>query len=140
MKHFITLIMVSLLVLSCEVVNEPKQEDLTNTGKIVLRADLQKRVAQDNAFATELLANIIKVTDEKNVFISPLSVSIALGMARNGANGTTRSEMETALKMSGLTSDQINEYYKIMLDSLPAADENTKINIANSIWCRDGFR
>lgn len=139
MKNLICFVLVSLLVLSCDVVNEPKPVDLTNTGKIVLRADLQKRVAQDNTFATDLLANIIKVTDGKNVFISPLSVSIALGMARNGANGTTRSEMESALKMSGLTSDQINEYYKIMLDSLPAADEKTKLNIANSIWCREGF-
>jgi serpin B len=108
-------------------------------GKIVLSADLQKRVAQDNTFAFDLLSNIIKVSDEKNVFISPLSVSIALGMARNGANGTTRTEMETALKMSGLTSEQINQYYKIMLDSLPGADEKTKLSIANSIWCREGF-
>jgi len=78
-------------------------------------------------------------TSDENVFISPLSVSIALGMARNGAIGVTKTEMETALKMEGLTDAEINEYYKLMQTTLPDLDPKTRLTIANSIWYRNSF-
>lgn len=106
---------------------------------IPLKAGMEKRIQQDNQFSFDLFRNTIASTTEKNVFISPLSVSIALGMAWNGADNLTKSEMETALHMSGLTEDQINEYYKIMLEALPQVDTSTKLNIANSLWYKIGF-
>jgi serpin B len=97
------------------------------------------RTAQGNAFAFDLFYKILQTSDDKNVFISPLSVDFALGMTQNGANGVTEQEMKQVLHHSGLTSAQINEYYRIMLNALPAVDPTTKLNIANSIWCREGF-
>jgi len=129
----------SIFTFGCTVIDDVKTGN-DGTGPILLSAELQKRVAQDNEFALDMLRNTIEVANESNVFISPLSVSIALGMARNGADGTTRTEMETALRMSGLSADKINEYYRIMLDSLPTADSNTTLKIANSIWYRNGFQ
>jgi serpin B len=113
---------------------------LKDAEPIPLKAGMEKRVQQDNAFAFDLFRQVlINNADEKNIFISPLSVSIALGMVWNGANGETKTEMETALKMSGMTEDEINEYYQIMLSALPEVDPSTKLNIANSIWYREGF-
>jgi serpin B len=82
---------------------------------------------------------VLDNTKEANTFISPLSVSIALGMTWNGADGKTRSEMESTLKMSGISEKEINEYYQIMQNSLVKIDPSTKLNIANSIWYKDGF-
>jgi len=130
----------SALNLSCTQFDHTDKPVIEDLGPIVLRAELQQKVAQDNEFALDLLKKTIQNADESNVFISPLSVSIALGMAWNGAEGSTRTEMETALKMSGMSADDINEYYKIMLESLPAADLSTKLKIANSIWYRSGFK
>ena len=59
-------------------------------------------------------------------------------MTWNGAGGKTKAEMESTLKMSGM-SEEINEYYKIMQNSLTRIDPSTKLNVANSIWYRDGF-
>lgn len=42
--------------------------------------------------------------------------------------------------MSGLSADKINEDFRIMLDSLPIADSNTTLKIANSILHRNGFQ
>jgi len=68
-----------------------------------------------------------------------LSVDFALGMTLNGANSITEQEMKNVLHHSGLTDTEINEYYQLMLNALPSIDPTTKLNIANSIWCREGF-
>jgi serpin B len=119
---------------------EQPEVKLKDAEPIPLKAGMEKRVQQDNAFAFDLFRQVlINNANEKNIFISPLSVSIALGMAWNGANGETKTEMATALKMSGMTEAEINEYYQIMLSALPEVDPSTKLNIANSIWYRESF-
>jgi len=138
-KIFLLITMVSVLHFACTEVDDIKSV-IESQGPIVLNADLQKRVAQDNEFALDLLKKTINSADKNNVFISPLSVSIALGMAWNGADGETRTEMESALKMSGMSIENINDYYKIMLLSLPTVDSSTTVKIANSIWYKSEFQ
>lgn len=136
MKKSVLFLLSLLMFAACE---QPDVK-LKDAEPIPLKAGMEKRVQQDNAFAFDLFRQVlINNADEKNIFISPLSVSIALGMAWNGANGETKAEMATALKMSGMTEDEINEYYQIMLSALPEVDPSTKLNIANSIWYREGF-
>lgn len=138
MKKYILSLLIVAMAASCTNQNEPipLPEDAV---PILLRAALEKRVAQDNEFAFDLFKKTIEDSEETNVFVSPLSVSIALGMAWNGANGDTKKEMETALKMSGMSVNDINDYYKIMQTTLPNIDPTTKLNIANSLWYRKGF-
>ncbi|MDP4277441.1 MAG: serpin family protein [Bacteroidota bacterium] len=122
----------------CEEVANGKPQT-GDGGTIQLRSELQKRVSQDNAFSLDLLKKTITETNKTNVFISPLSVSMCLGMVWNGAAGTTRTEMEKALQMEGMTVDEINQYYQILIDSLPQADSKTKLSLANSIWYKKNF-
>ncbi|HDL18001.1 MAG TPA: serpin family protein, partial [Bacteroidetes bacterium] len=49
----------------------------------------KKLVTSDNAFGWELFKQIVAQSNNENVFISPLSVSMALGMTFNGAAGST---------------------------------------------------
>jgi len=140
MKKISTIFIIVLLTAACSVQNEPAPIPVPIDARpIVLRAGLEKRVTQDNEFAFDLLKKTITSSGETNVFVSPLSVSIALGMAWNGANGTTKTEMETALKMSGMSATDINDYYKVMQSTLPTIDPTTKLSIANSLWYRTGF-
>lgn len=138
MKKCTILFLISCFIFSCKTVNEP-----IGTGedamRIELKASQQLRVSQDNDFALDLLKKTIDITDQPNVFISPMSVSIALGMAWNGASGVTKTEMETALKMSGVSEAEINDYYRIMQTTLPTIDPKTKLSIANSLWYRTDF-
>lgn len=136
MRKLLFILLAAVTLVACENETLNKTED---AKPIALKASLQKRINQDNAFAFDLLRNTIAKNTDENITVSPLSVSIALGMARNGANGLTQSEMETTLKMSGLTSDEINEYYKVMNNALPVIDPTTKLSIANSIWYRKDF-
>jgi serpin B len=131
------LIFLSLVFLFAGCNNE--MEPLPDANPLQLRVGLQKRVAQDNEFAFDLLRKTIADVPDTNVFMSPLSVSIALGMTMNGANGDTRSEIESTLKMSGLSVEDINDYYKVMQTDLPAIDPKTKLSLANSIWYKEGY-
>ena len=97
-----------------------------------------EKVARDNAFTFDLLRAVRKHTDKTNVFISPLSVSMALNMTLNGAAGTTADEMRTALRESGYSTADINAYSRELREALLRADPKTTIGIANSIWYRQG--
>lgn len=122
-------------LLSCK-----QDNDIKPAESLKLRAGLEKRIAQDNEFAFDLLRKTIAEVSDTNVFMSPLSVSMALGMTLNGAVGTTRTEMENALKLSGLSVEDINEYYKAMQTQLPGIDPLTKLSLANSIWYRKDYQ
>lgn len=136
MKKILSLLLLVTLLTSCEnKVNTPAKE----AKPMQLTAVQKTRVSQDNDFAFELMKTTLASTTDRNVFISPLSVSIALGMTWNGAINTTKEEMEKALKMSGMSVPEINEYYKLMQTTLPAIDPKTKLSIANSIWYRNNF-
>lgn len=139
MKRIYKLIVIVLLSAGCTNQNEPKTQITVNAKPITMTVSMEKRVSQDNDFAFDLLKKTISTTGETNVFVSPLSVSIALGMAWNGANGTTKTEMETAMKMSGMSVADINGYYQIMQSTLPGIDPATRLSIANSVWYKKGF-
>jgi len=134
MKTILSLVILLTLLSACTV-NEPAPGKTADP--IELTAAMQQRVGQDNEFSFDLLKKTIANTTERNVFISPLSVSIALGMVRNGAEGVTKTEMNSTLKMNGLTDTEINEYYRLMQTTLPTLDPKTKLSIANSIWIRE---
>ena len=122
MKKFIQLIAIIALTASCTTQNDPIIKTPKDAVPIALRVGMEKLVNQDNEFAFDLLKKTIASSGETNVFISPLSVSIALGMAWNGASGETKTEMETAMKMSGMSVEDMNNYYKIMQTTLPEID------------------
>lgn len=71
--------------------------------------------------------------DGNNTLLSPLSVFVALAMTANGANGNTKTQMESVL---GMTVEQLNEFCAVYLNSLTGNDD-VKLALANSIWLRD---
>lgn len=72
--------------------------------------------------------------EKDNTLISPLSVSLALAMTANGADGDTLADMENAL--GGLSIEDLNRYLSYYVNQLPSA-ENTKVSISNSLWFKN---
>jgi serpin B len=88
-----------------------------------------------NAFAFELLREATKaLPPDSNAFLSPLSASMALGMALNGANGETYDAMRTALRLDGMAEAEINQGYRDLTALLAGLDSRAEMRIANSIW------
>jgi serine protease inhibitor len=96
----------------------------------------QALVASDNTFGFKLFQSVNKSEAAQSVFISPVSVSMALGMTLNGANGTTRDAMARTLEFFGMAQADINSSYKTLIAHLINLDPKVKFQIANSIWYR----
>jgi len=136
MKFIIPVITILFLCYSCEktkIEPEPTEINLTQKGKILVEAD--------NLFGINLFKEVLNAEEpEENVMISPLSVSLALAMTYNGADGDTKEAMEKTLELNGLTVDEINENYKMLIDALASVDPKVLMSIANSIWYKQTFK
>jgi len=104
-----------------------------------LSSDEVELVEADNSFGLKLFKNINAETTDSNVFISPLSISMALGMTYNGAAESTEEAMRTTLEFGDLSMDEINESYKSLIELLMGIDSDVEFNIANSIWYRNDW-
>jgi len=96
-------------------------------------------VESDNKFGLKLFKEVVQQDRDSNVFISPLSVSMALGMTYNGSEGSTKEAMQNTLELAGLTEQEINESYRSLIDLLTQLDPKVIFEIANSIWYKEGF-
>jgi len=88
--------------------------------------------ANYDAFGIALLGRLAQAQPSANVFISPVSIGVALAMAADGAAGTTRSQILSALGLSSSDASAANA-------ALIAALKNNgdaSIGLANAIWLR----
>ncbi len=98
----------------------------------------QEVIASSNLFALELLRKVYDADTAENVFLSPLSVTMALGMALNGADGETYDAMKTTLGYPGLSQAEINTSYRDLIALLADLDDSVEWVLANSAWSRLG--
>lgn len=96
-------------------------------------------IETNNEFGLELLKTVFEAEDRANVMISPASVSIALGMAYNGAESTTREAFEEVLNYDGLTREEVNEITKELIHVLVTNVSGNLLEIANSMWYDEEF-
>jgi serpin B len=97
-------------------------------------------INSDNAFGLDLFSRAASLAEKnKNTTVSPLSVSLALAMTYNGARGETKTEMEKAMNLAGLTPEQINNSHKALVEALQSSDPKVILEIANAIYSHQGF-
>ena len=138
MKKLICHLLLIPLILSCEN-DESGPEFPTEEKEIILSAESIEMVSSDNQFGIEFFKEIIAIEPYKNLMISPLSLSQALLMTYNGADGSTKNAFEETLFLNNLTTEEINQAQKDLVEALLEVDPGITISIANSIWCREGL-
>jgi serine protease inhibitor len=104
-----------------------------------LTASERALISASDTFGVTLLGAINGMRANENIFLSPLSISVALGMTMNGAAGNTYNEMRLGLGFGTLAQDQINQSYKSLVDLLLALDSHVTFKIANAIWSDQRF-
>lgn len=100
---------------------------------IEVSAPAKTFVASYNSFGLELLQQTYREEIGKNVFQSPASVYLALGMTYNGAKGETAAEFAKVLGSSG-SLDEFNNGCAGLQGLL-----NGRFRLANSIWLNSSF-
>jgi serpin B len=137
MKQIFLWTLISLLLISCE---RSKDEPLPTDPEILdLGVATENMLQADNEFGFDIFREVLENDTGANQFISPTSIAMALAMTYNGARGETKTAMENALRKQGFTVDEINAGYKSLLRALKSVDERVLIEIANSIWYKEGF-
>ena len=96
-------------------------------------------VDANNKFGFKLFSEIQKSQSNKNVFVSPISIAIALSMTYNGAGGETQEAMAKTLNFQGMSLEEINQANKELGILLNSLNPETQLNIANSIWTGKGI-
>lgn len=100
---------------------------------ITLTRTEQEMVKVSNGFAIDFFRNI-NAEENGNVLVSPLSLSSLLAMTNNGAVGNTETELLKALGFENQNAEEVNAYYKNLVNGLLTADKTTKIGWGNSMW------
>lgn len=96
-------------------------------------------VKNQRTFGYQMFKELEQEDQDKNIFISPFSISTALSMTLNGADGNTRTEMLDALAQEGWNIDSLNEAYQTLIEVLGHLDEEVQLEIANAIFSKEGF-
>jgi serpin B len=138
-RIYFAVIMFLTLSISCQNENDnvPGIGKLPDAEPIVVH--LEKKVVTDNAFAFDIFKATYAKSEDPNVFISPLSISMAFNMVVNGAAGATFDEIVETLHAKGYTIEDINEHSRQLRSALTGVDASTDLSIANSIWYHEDF-
>ena len=114
------------------VVSGEKSDELAD------RVDMSL-VGSNTDFAFNIFNRLIMEDGGKNIFISPLSIILAIAMTYNGAVGDTNLAIADAMEFSGMDMEELNQGFSDLMVSILNGDSGVQINIANSIWSRLGF-
>lgn len=136
MKNFKTLTLAGALFLMAASCKDEADSVQPNQ---LLKAVPATFADQTSEFAFDFLKkhNATEKVD-KNYFVSPLSLHVALGMLANGADGKTKEELTKGLRVSSDLATT-NGIYKDLIDNLPNSDPKVTNTIANSVWYRNTF-
>jgi serpin B len=140
MKTFVLsfkVVITLVILLSCQRDLSPLQ-DSNEKWVRALTSSESRIVKSDHIFSLKLFRAISEM-QSSNIFISPLSVSAALGMAVNGAANQTYDDILATIELSGLSEAQRNSAFKTLHELLTGIDEQVLYESANSIWYKNGF-
>ncbi|XP_018980973.1 alpha-1-antitrypsin homolog [Cyprinus carpio] len=76
----------------------------------------------------------------KNIFFSPVGISMALSMLAVGAKGSTLSQIYSSLGYSGLKAQQVNEGYEHLIHMLGHSQDSMQLEAGAGVAIREGFK
>lgn len=132
-----------LLCLPFTACNDDVEEQsiLPTMQPIELNATEKEMAAQQGDFASTLSLELCRqLGGEKmdNWLVSPFSLQCALGMLSNGANRETREEILHALGLSQYSQEEVNAYFKKLIEGLHTVNSAITVKTANSVWGNAG--
>ncbi len=95
-------------------------------------------VAAQRTFGLHLLRDIVDHKPGENVFISPLSVFLALQMTESGSAGATQSAMRKVLALPDRDASELTASAAALQSALKARDA-AALTIANALWADQHF-
>jgi serpin B len=95
-----------------------------------------------NQMAKTYEINIFKnlaLSNQENVFISPLSIKMAFGMLYNGVDGETKKEFDQILNNPSASLDAYNQLMRVTMEKLNQK-KDIQLNVSNSFWVKEELK
>lgn len=103
----------------------------------VSNTPVDSRIVETNTrFAFDLYHSLYSKDGKNNLFLCPTSLSLALQIVYNGAKGDTKTAMDSALRLNGITPADLNNMNAALQASLISRSGAVELNIANGLWFR----
>ena len=102
------------------------------------RAELEM-VGANNEFAFDFYNQLNTHVGQHNMMVSPFSLTQAMAMLANGADGNTKAELVKVLGFEGYSLEEMNAYYMNLNKGLLSVDKATKLSLANSFWLNNQY-
>lgn len=140
MKQVLFGMLLCLPFLSCN--DDVEEQSISPTMQpIDLNATEKEMAAQQGDFASTLSLELCRqLGGEKtdNWLVSPFSLQCALGMLSNGASGETHNEILHTLSLSQYSQEEVNAYFKKLIEGLHTVNSAITVKTANSVWGNAG--
>ncbi len=136
---FVAIAALLIFLTACGSENPENVKHPENSMPSDVKEDDYKEIITPNNELGFKLFQQVKPDDEGNVFISPTSLFMALGMVYNGAGGETKEEMARTLQMEGIDANHLNKASASLMNLLQKDSEFIELAIANSIWLNEEF-
>ena len=112
---------------------------MANTETAVFANTQQgERLSGANAkFAVDLYKRISPAN--QNIFMSPLSISVALAITYLGAREQTKSQMKDVLHFTDVEEQHLHQAFSDILSHLSSSDEAYKLYMANRLFSEKSY-
>lgn len=129
----------------------PTGGDWTSAGSVTAPDSRPAGVADDHsayaegvaAFGTDLLRQVVAADPDANLLISPLSISVTLGMTWAGTRGETAEEIRETLHYPHEQEQLHPTVGALQYDLHDAATEGVDgdfhLSLVNALWVQEGF-
>lgn len=127
-KLFFLMASACLILTSCsnDDVMQNGNDDNGTIQRIVLTEPEYEMIAYYNDFAWRLYSQIISQDPQENKVISPLSISLAIGMLANGASDEALDEIMSVFGLDDSSIDRLNSVNAKFASGLEQVDSKVK--------------
>ena len=151
MRYLVFLVIVMTLFMGCSLKQHDKTPEVkgpitimspeqTQTLPVLSINKVQKQyISSGSVFAFNCMKTMYAAAEGKDMLFSPLSLQYALAMAANGASGDTLKEIVDALGYDD-NLQNVNAYMKILLEQLPALDDNVEIKVTDALLVNEDVK
>lgn len=130
---FLTIALCQMMFVSCTL-DEPesKNSDWNLTGSIELTRSEEQTVANINEIGFRLMETASSLSEDGEFCISPVSISIYLGMLANATAGECHEQILQALGAEDI--NDLNTLSRKLLQYLPCDENESSLSINNHFW------
>ena len=128
-----------MIAVSIGIIIAIDQSDINSTTTFDFFQDT-KIVDANNQFAVDLYSELSAENNKDNIFFSPVSISTAIAIAYEGANGNTAGEIRDVFDFPQSDDKRRNSFLSLIKNLNEDGDKEYKLRLANALWLAEGFK